>query len=123
MQSNPASGWRNHFLTTNYDLTIGTRKYLKATGNEETGARKYVKATGNEESGQPLATKNGETSQPPVQSDLAGGRRNHCWTTHYDLSIGIRKYLKATGNEETGQPPVQSNWAGGWGNHCRTLVY
>ncbi|CAL8153455.1 unnamed protein product [Prunus armeniaca] len=140
VQSNRASGWGNHFRTTNYDLSIGTRKYLKATKNGET-CQPSVQSNraGNRERGNwPTtcadksgrytqidlkATGNRETGQPPVQSNRASGWGNHFRTTNYDLSIGTRKYLKATKNGETCQPPVQSNRAGGCGNHCRTPVY
>ncbi|CAL8168617.1 unnamed protein product [Prunus armeniaca] len=104
-----------------------TRKYLKATRNEETG-------------------------QPPVQSNQAGdweitvghlrtkyrytqiSRGKWKWgnwqTTHavksgrwlgkslsdtYLLTTDARKYLKATGNGENGQPLLQSNRGGGLG--------
>ncbi|KAI5317457.1 hypothetical protein L3X38_037164 [Prunus dulcis] len=114
--------WLGKSLLDTCELSIGTYKYLKATGN-------------------------GETGQPPVQSNRAGGWGNHGWTSNCVLSTATRKYLKATGTEETSQPIVQSNWAGlrkylkatgngesdqplvqsnragGLRNRCRTPVY
>ncbi|CAL8168611.1 unnamed protein product [Prunus armeniaca] len=125
-----ASGSGSHGQTTNYVLSTGIRKYLKANRNEKTG---QPLATGNGETGQPRmqlnraggweiifghlctksgthkylkATENGEIGQPPVQSNRVGGWGNHGWTTNYVLSTGTRKYLKATRNGKTGQPPV-----------------
>ncbi|KAI5344014.1 hypothetical protein L3X38_011891 [Prunus dulcis] len=82
MLSNRVGGIGNRCRTTSCVISTGTQKYLKATGN-------------------------GETGQPPVQSNQAG----------------TRKYLMETGNEETGHPQVQSNRAGGWGNHDRATNY
>ncbi|KAI5344034.1 hypothetical protein L3X38_011911 [Prunus dulcis] len=87
-------------------------KSLSDTCAQSTGRRKYLKPTGN-----------GETAQPPVQSNRAGGWGNHGRTINFVLSKGALKYLKATRNVETGQPLVQFNRAGGKGNHRQTTVY
>ncbi|KAH0987762.1 hypothetical protein GBA52_014939 [Prunus armeniaca] len=67
--------WLGKSLSDTCVLTTGTRKYVKASKNEE-------------------------TCKPPVQSNRAGGWRNHCRTTNYDLGISIQKYLKATGTRK-----------------------
>ncbi|KAI5335410.1 hypothetical protein L3X38_025543 [Prunus dulcis] len=87
-------------------------KSLSDTRVLSTGTRKYLKAI-----------RNGETSEPPVQSNRAGGWGNHGRTTNCVLSTGTRKYLKATGNGETGQLPVHSNHAGVYGNLGQTTVF
>ncbi|CAL2256375.1 unnamed protein product [Prunus armeniaca] len=92
-------------------LSTGTRKYLKATGNEETG-------------------------QPPMQSHRAGQQGTGNWPTTCAFKLGkwlgkpwsnncvqstsTRKYLMASWKGETGQLLAQSNQADVLGNHGRT---
>ncbi|KAH0972874.1 hypothetical protein GBA52_025030 [Prunus armeniaca] len=88
-----SSMWLGKSLSDTCVLSTGTRKYLKPTVN-------------------------GETGQPPVQSNRAGGLVGKSIPDTCVLSTSTHKYLKATVNGETCQPPAQSSQAGGWGNHA-----
>ncbi|CAL2256377.1 unnamed protein product [Prunus armeniaca] len=65
--------WMRRSWSDNCILSTGTYKHRKVTGN-------------------------GETSQPPVQSNRVGGWGNHGWTPV--LSSGTCKHLKRTGEWE-----------------------
>ncbi|CAL8168143.1 unnamed protein product [Prunus armeniaca] len=78
--------WLSKSLSDNCEMSTGTRKHQKATGNEEAGqppvqsnqagTQKYLKATGY-----------GEIGQPPVQSNWASGLGNHCRMPVYEAEV------------------------------------
>ncbi|KAI5344043.1 hypothetical protein L3X38_011920 [Prunus dulcis] len=130
-----SSKWLEKSLSDTCALSTSTRKFQKATGNEETGQPlcSQIRQVAWEIIVEHLCTKymytqitkgtgNRETDQPHMQSNRAVGCGNHYQTTNCFLCTCTPKHLKASRNGKTGRAPVKSNRAGGCENHCRTCA-